>query len=67
MFEEVDTTCATAATAAVQTHAILRNTVNAKADQTFGIAGFKGGDNALAPFGFVLYAALIVAVNPGVA
>mgnify|MGYP001004821820 CR=1 FL=1 len=42
-----------AAAAAVEAHGVLRNAVNAEADRSLGKPRFEGGDNPLAPFGFI--------------
>ncbi len=38
---------------AVKAHRILGDTVHTEADRSLGKAGFEGGDNPLAPFGFI--------------
>lgn len=38
---------------AVKAHRILGDTVHTEADRSLGKARFEGGDNPLAPFGFI--------------
>ncbi len=61
--EEIDTARAAVTAAAVQAHAVLGDTVYAKADRALGKAGFKGGNKTLAPFAFIVQPIAIIAFD----
>lgn len=61
--EKVDPARAAAAAAAVEAHGVLGDAVHAEADRSLGKAGFEGGDNSTAPFGFIRQPIAIIAFD----